>query len=249
MAFGGEILIEGTHVESWDMSGSGGVRETSSEGRSYLTAVSGLLIEQGDQCDGTSWVDNHVESRMDIIDSEINHLGYSGYSESDTHGISYEVRGICTDSYDQEIYASVGVTGDILSSHIHHLYSGPSSYGHQGGNWSYNEVHNNRGHGFALFDYSDEVNVNNNHVYNNLGHGILASNRCRNVTIGNNEIHENGDISESSSVGHGIMLNQSCDFSTITSNDVHDNMISGIALRESSNCEVSYNKIYNMKSG
>ncbi len=44
------------------------------------------------------------------------------------------------------------------------------------------------------------------------------------------------------------MLHRSCDFSTVRGNKVHDNMDSGVALYESSNCEVSNNDIYGNKS-
>lgn len=60
-------------------------------------------------------------------------LGYENISDVGTQGISYMVRGLCSSS-------GVGVTGDIIGSHIYDLSSGPFSRGHQGGNWSFNEV-------------------------------------------------------------------------------------------------------------
>lgn len=50
------------------------------------------------------------------------------------------MRGFCKDLSNPELFDKVEVTGDITGSHIHHNYFGHYSYGHQGGNWSHNEV-------------------------------------------------------------------------------------------------------------
>ena len=63
-----------------------------------------------------------------------------GWYDSESYGIAYKVRGFCKDLSNPEIFDEVNVRGDILRSHIHHLYFGHYSYGHQGGNFSYNEV-------------------------------------------------------------------------------------------------------------
>lgn len=63
-----------------------------------------------------------------------------GWYDSESYGITYKVRGFCKDSSNPEVFDAVSVRGDILRSHIHHLYFGHYSYGHEGGNFSYNEV-------------------------------------------------------------------------------------------------------------
>lgn len=63
-----------------------------------------------------------------------------GWYDSESYGIAYKVRGFCKDLSNPEMFDDVSVRGDILRSHIHHLYFGHYSYGHQGGNFSFNEV-------------------------------------------------------------------------------------------------------------
>lgn len=63
-----------------------------------------------------------------------------GWYDSESYGISYKVRGFCKDLSNPEMFDEVNVRGDILRSHIHHLYFGHYSYGHQGGNFSFNVV-------------------------------------------------------------------------------------------------------------
>ncbi|CAM9815231.1 unnamed protein product, partial [Sphacelaria rigidula] len=91
---------------------------------------------------------------------------------SESYGITYKVRGYCEDESNPELFDSVKVTGDILGSHIHHLYFGHYSFGHQGGNFSCNHVHHNVGYGFDPHDDSDDLFIHDNHVHHNGWHGI-----------------------------------------------------------------------------
>ena len=69
------------------------------------------------------------------------------------------------------------------------------------------------------------------------------------MSIQNNYVHDNGHITDDGKrTGNGIMLHRSCDYSTVKNNTVHDNMDSGVALYESSHCEVSQNELYKNKS-
>ena len=52
---------------------------------------------------------------------------------------------------------------------------GHYSWGHDGGNWNYNEVYDNHEYGFDPHDDSDNVNIIGNTVYNNGNHGISES--------------------------------------------------------------------------
>ena len=49
---------------------------------------------------------------------------------------------------------------------------GHYSWGHNGGKWTRNEVHDNHGYGFDPHDDSDNVEITGNTVYNNGWHGI-----------------------------------------------------------------------------
>lgn len=98
-----------------------------------------------------------------------------GWYDSESYGIAYKVRGYCKDHSNPELFEEVKVTGDILRSRLHHNYFGQYSYGHQGGDFSYNVVHDNIGYGFDPHDDSDDLTIHNNHVYNNGWHGISES--------------------------------------------------------------------------
>lgn len=52
---------------------------------------------------------------------------------------------------------------------------GHYSWGHNGGKWTNNEVHDNYGYGFDPHDDSDNVEISGNKVYNNGWHGISES--------------------------------------------------------------------------
>ncbi|CAM9950650.1 unnamed protein product [Scytosiphon promiscuus] len=244
-AHGGSILIDSTHVESWDLE-AGTVDEDYEDGRSYISAISEVIVDPSMICDGMAKNDMG-EARLDIIDSEINHLGYY---ESESYGLAYKVRGFCKDLSNPELFDEVAVTGDILRSHIHHLYFGHYSYGHQGGNWSYNEVHDNNGTRSFPGPYfvSNEKGVSSSPFGGNFDD--FASKRCDHVSIQNNYVHDNGHITEDGQrTGNGIMLHRSCDFSIVKNNTVHDSMDSGVALYESSSCEVSHNVLSRNKNG
>ena len=58
----------------------------------------------------------------------------------------------------------VAVYGDITESEIHNLFFGHYSFGHKGGNWSGNHVHDNVGYGFDPHDDSDNAVIAHNHV-------------------------------------------------------------------------------------
>lgn len=85
------------------------------------------------------------EGRIDITNSEISYLGYDG---SESWGLSWKVRRFCVEKTNLEQFGSVGVFGNIYDSDIHHNYYGQYSYGHRGGDWSNNTVHDNVRYGF-----------------------------------------------------------------------------------------------------
>lgn len=75
-----------------------------------------------------------------------------GYDAAEAYGISYKARGLCNDHSNLDIFdddngLNVGVTGDIYRSDLHHNWFGHYSWGHDGGKWQYNTVHDNYGYG------------------------------------------------------------------------------------------------------
>lgn len=70
------------------------------------------------------------------------------------------------DRSNPDVFDDVNVYGDIKSSDIHHMYYGMYSYGHQGGIWTNNLMHDNHQYGETLFSvrirerdkYSSTVN-------------------------------------------------------------------------------------------
>ena len=86
-----------------------------------------------------------------------------------------QVRGFCRDLSNPDVFETTNVYGDIIDSDIHHMFYGHYSYGHQGGVWINNKMHDNIQYGFDPHDDSDYLTIANNEVYGNGNHGIIAS--------------------------------------------------------------------------
>lgn len=112
---GGSLYFKDTLVTSWDTD-TGAVRTEYENGRSFLNCVS--EYESNETCDGEPKND-FGECRMDIIDSE---MGWMGYFDSESYGLTWKVRGFCTDKSNPEVFDNTNVYGDILRSNIHHMY-------------------------------------------------------------------------------------------------------------------------------
>ncbi|CAN0091526.1 unnamed protein product [Ectocarpus sp. 6 AP-2014] len=177
--------------------------------RSFISAVS-EMTHPSDTCDGAA-DDDAGEARMDIINSEV---AYLGYQASESYGISYKVRGYCTDESNPEVFDRVNVRGDIRFSDIHHNWFGQQ-------------------YGFDPHDDSDNLRIHNNIVYENGNHGIIASKRCNDVSIQNNVVYDNAL--------HGIMLHRSSDRGIIRNNTVSGSGSACIAIFESFDIEISDN--------
>ncbi|CBJ32091.1 Mannuronan C-5-epimerase [Ectocarpus siliculosus] len=179
-AHGGNLDIRYTKIFSWDLENEDYDTEPS-DGRSYLSAVTEKITGRTkDTCPDDSSSSNGQAKKdmgnanMDIHRSEIGYLGYDG---SEAYGISYKARGLCKDHSNLDIFdddngLNVGVTGDIYRSDLHHNWFGHYSWGHDGGKWQYNTVHDNYGYGFDPHDDSDKLRIIGNEVYNNGWHGI-----------------------------------------------------------------------------
>eukprot|EP00904_Undaria_pinnatifida_P005755 jgi/Undpi1/2309/HiC_scaffold_13.g05693.m1 len=204
-----------------------------SGGRSYISAISEVITDTSETCDGRARNDMG-EARLDIEDSEV---AYLGYYHAESYGLSWKVRGYCKDKSNPELFDKIGVFGNIYNSDIHHLYFGVYSYGHQQGDWRNNKVHDNIGYGFDPHDDSDYVTIHDNTVYNNGNHGIIASKRCDHISI---------QVRHPSIVADAIIFSLG---TTNPNNNVHDNADAGIAMLESFDAEVSGNTLKDNKYG
>jgi parallel beta-helix repeat protein len=228
----GFMSIRNTKIISWDDAVGGPDTECATFHRAYIRCRSNL------DPDGVT----PRESRMDILDSEVSHLGCH---EAEAYGLVWKVIASKTNAtYGPltNLYNLVNVYGDIMRSHIHNNYFGHYSFGAYGQIMADNEVDNNIGYGFDPHDDSDNFVIENNNVHHNGTHGIIASQRCNNVTIRNNTSWANG--------GNGIMLHRYCDDSLIEGNRSFHNGDSGIALFDNNRTIVRNNTcLYNFNSG
>ncbi|CAM9699219.1 unnamed protein product [Scytosiphon promiscuus] len=235
-AHGGSLSFLGTKVVSWN-EGEGTVDSNHEDGRSYISALSEVIYDEFQTCNGTAKEDMG-EARMDVIDSE---MAFLGFYDSESYGLTWKVRGYCVDKSNPEVFDSVDVYGDIINSDIHHNYFGHYSYGHQGGNWSYNKMHDNVEYGFDPHDDSDYLHIVGNDVWGNGNHGIIASKRCNHVRIMDNHV--------SHGVNAGLFLHRSSDYAIVTGNHVHDNGDAGLAVLESFYMDVNSNVFKNNHYG
>ncbi len=211
VANGGHLNIQGQsasnriRVYSWDPTGSDPEgRDTNvNDGRSYLLAISG--------------------GRMDIINAEISHLGWSPGEPS---GLSW--RKMAKKNADATKLEDIqtGATGSILNSDIHDNYFGQYSYEAYGLEVRNNDFHDNLYYGFDPHDYSTKFVVDSNRVYHNGNHGIIFSRGCTLNVITNNEVYGNAN--------HGIMLDRGSNHNEISGNLVYNNT-DGVAIFQSSN--------------
>jgi len=209
----GGIDIEATKIRSWNASAN--APDTNhGDGRAFMRVRSKLSSS------GAA-----LESRMDVIDSEISYLGYAA---SESYGLVWKVNGSGSGLYDK-----VQVRGNIIGSHIHHNYFGVYTFGHQDGLWRDNEVSHNVQYGFDPHDDSDDLIIENNEVHHNGNHGIIASKRCDHVVIRDNRSYAN--------TGNGIMLHRSSDDGLVEGNETFDNSDSGVAIFASRRIQIRNN--------
>lgn len=73
-------------VFAWDTT-INAVDENEDDGRSYISAVSELIVDDTETCDGRA-KSNMGEARMDIEDSE---MAYLGFHDSESYGLTWKV--------------------------------------------------------------------------------------------------------------------------------------------------------------
>ncbi|CAN0190743.1 unnamed protein product [Ectocarpus sp. 6 AP-2014] len=245
---GGSLDFLDTNITSWDTdlavpnvraSGDYDSVDDDADPRSYISCISEIITDPSETCLGNA-KNTRGECRMDIVRSEIGWLGYYG---AEAYGLTWKVRGFCTDKSNPEIFDEVNTYGDVIDSNIHHLFYGLYTYGHLGGLWNGNLMHDNEWYGFDPHDDSDYLTIHNNLVWNNGKHGIIASKRCNHVSIQNNEVWNGG------STAAGIFLHRSSDSAIVTGNHIHDMQDSGLATLESFDILFSNNLIERCKYG
>ncbi|CAN0090334.1 unnamed protein product, partial [Ectocarpus sp. 13 AM-2016] len=141
-AHGGSLDFVSTKVFSWDTS-TNSPDEDETDGRSYISAISEIITDEDETCEGNA-KNTMGEARMDIESSEI---GYLGYWDSESYGLTWKVRGFCEDKSNPEVFDDVNVYGNVYDSDIHHMNFGLYTYGHQQGDWRRNKMHDNSGYG------------------------------------------------------------------------------------------------------
>lgn len=218
MAQWGMIDINGVKITSWDDNVGGPDTEYATYKRAYIHVRSYL------DADGVT----PRESRMDIRNSD---LGYLGYSGSETYGLSWKVLG--KESIGLGVFDVVGVYGDIVNTKIHNNYFGVYTYGAQTMTFLDNEVYDNILYGIDPHDDSDHLLIDSNYVHHNGAHGIICSQRCNDLTITKNKSSNNG--------GNGIMLHRNTNHSLVDGNELYNNVDSGIAIFDSHNNQISGN--------
>lgn len=219
----GELDFRGIKLTSWDRTANR--PDTNPEdGRAFVHVRSRL-----DQ-DGKT----PRESRMDVIDSDVGHLGHYA---AEAYGLSWKV--CCAP--DPALFEAVNVHGDVTGSHLHHLYFGAYTYGGHGMRFENNQVDHNVMYGLDPHDDSDHLVIRNNHVHSNGNHGIICSQRCNNLVIEGNRSENNQ--------GNGIMLHRNVTATAVRGNQTSGNADSGIAIFDSHGNTITDNKVTGNKRG
>ena len=73
---------------AWDTA-INAVDENEDDGRSYISAISEIITDETQTCDGRA-KSNMGEARMDIEDSE---MGYLGFHDGESYGLTWKVSG------------------------------------------------------------------------------------------------------------------------------------------------------------
>ena len=81
----------GLQVFAWDTE-INAVDKNVGDGRSFISVISETITDETQACDGRA-KSNMGEARMDIEDSE---MGYLGFQDSESYGLTWKVRGAIT---------------------------------------------------------------------------------------------------------------------------------------------------------
>ena len=248
MANHGTIDMRSTSVTSWDDRAgrpdadpavpSGGVR-----GRAFIRVLSTLAA------DGST----ALESRMDIVDSEVAYLGFYG---AESYGITYKSRPCARTA--PELCDRVNVTGSQVDSRFHHNYMGTYTWGARDMRFLRNRYENNFSYGLDPHDASSNLLIEGNTFAYNGNHGVICSQRCDRLRIVDNVSHDNGrtpwmgPTGDSDIAGqvHGIMIHRGVTNTVISGNRVWNQPNgAGIAIFDSAGNTVTGNQLDNNMVG
>jgi parallel beta-helix repeat protein len=174
-----------------------------------------------------SMVLTRLESRMDVVDSEVAWLGSDA---SESYGLVWKV--VAPDPY---VLDHVRVHGSVLRSHIHHNYFGLYAAGARGNQWIGNRVHHNVQYGMAPHLRSDDLRIEDNDVHDNGHHGITVRQHCSRVSIRENRVWANRV--------DGITLHGGSNSGVVAGNQVFGNGESGITIYDSAGIVVRGNTV------
>ncbi|GAA4467300.1 right-handed parallel beta-helix repeat-containing protein [Phytohabitans houttuyneae] len=242
MANHGTVDLRATTVTSWDdvadrPDTEPAVPAGGSRGRAFIRVLSTLAA------DGST----PLESRMDIVDSEI---AYLGYNAAESYGITYKSRPCARTAPD--LCARVKVTGSQVGSHFHHNYMGTYTWGARDVSFLRNRYERNVSYGLDPHDASSNLVIEGNTFAYNGNHGVICSQRCDRLRIVDNDSHDNGRrpwlgaAGDSDVAGqvHGIMIHRGVTNTVISGNRVwnHPNG-AGIAIFDSAGNTVTGNEV------
>jgi hypothetical protein len=169
----GSIDIRATRILSWDSATRGPDLEWETWGRAFIRARSRMR----------AMVLTRLESRMDVVDSDV---GWLGYGSNESYGLVWKV--VAPDPF---VLENVRVHGSVLRSHIHHNYFGLYAAGARDNEWIGNRVDHNVQYGMAPHLRSNDMVIQDNDVYENGHHGITVRQHCARIAIRHNRVWNN----------------------------------------------------------
>ncbi|MEV5412782.1 right-handed parallel beta-helix repeat-containing protein [Thermopolyspora sp. NPDC052614] len=245
----GTILIEKAEITSWDPATGGPDTDPSLPANAPYDARGRAFIRVTSFMDGAT----PRESRMDIVHSDLGHLGFHG---PESYGVSYKGRGC--DASHPRICDALNVYGKQIGSRFHHNYFGVYTYNAYGMKIIGNEYDHNIAYGLDPHDDSDHLTIAENRFHHNGNHGLICSKRCDHLLIADNESYANGAQRRARVRGkgrpigqvHGIMLHAGVTHTIVENNRVRDHLDgAGIAIYDSAHNVVRNNTISNVTYG
>lgn len=169
-----------------------------------------------DHEDGRPFVSYEDGSILDVVDSDVSHLGYDRVT---AYGLSWRT----------------GSTGTVEGSDIHHSFFGAYTFEARDIVYRDNVFRDNVYYGLDPHDYTTGLVVVGNEAYGNGSHGIIFSRGVVDGVVRGNHSHDNG--------GNGIVMDFESDRNVIEGNLVEDNAVDGIVVLGSSDVVVRDNLV------
>lgn len=219
-ARGGDLLIEESTVTSWDP---------------------GPAAPDEDPSDGRAWILARDRSRLDVLDSTVQMLGYN---ESERYGVSWRKQGtgeIDDSTFTGNYYGAymheadpMRITGSIFERSV--LYGLDPHTRSRGFHIEENVFRDNGKHGLILANGCSDAVVAGNVAHGNEGHGIVVFERSDDVSVFDNEAWHNGgagidvDASARTKVSHNVVYENETGISLhdgATGTELESNRIAG----------------------